>query len=78
MLLEYVKGDKRLTDELIGSSQWVIYLEYGTDHTRQKMGEMLKNLSAKLPHQRPEKFKKLMLERREATRRRRREASGRR
>jgi hypothetical protein len=70
MLLEYVKSDKALTDELIGSFQRVIYLEYGTEHARQNMGEILKHLGAKLPPERPEKFKRQMRERREAARKR--------
>jgi len=76
MLLEYVEGNKNLTEELVGSFQRVIYLEYGTDYARQKMGETLKELSRKLPPKRPEKFKKLMREKREAARRRK--ASGKR
>jgi len=56
--LGYVKGNKSLTDELIGSFQRMIYVEYGNEYARQRMGETIKSFGAKLPPQRPEKFKK--------------------
>ena len=63
---KYAKGNKDLTEELIGACQRVIYLEYGADYARQKMGEAVQALGGKLPPERPEKFKKLMRKRREA------------
>ena len=59
----HVRGSDDLTAQAISIYRLVIYLEYGTEYAREKMGEAILSLGGELPPERPEAYKRAQQER---------------